>query len=97
MAATTDFKAWLNENLFECDYEDVCSLYNTVESETNNGLFTISRKGERLFVRRDSGEFLMISSEEARSLLLKLIEDNYCEGLGIEGYYSFHREMDKKD
>ena len=37
------------------------------------------------------------ASDAAKETFLKMIEDKYCEDMGIEGYYAFHHAMDKDD
>lgn len=39
----------------------------------------------------------MLASEAARQTFLSIIEDKYCEGMDIEGYYAYHHAMEKGD
>lgn len=39
----------------------------------------------------------VIGGELARHTLLKIINDNYTDSMGIEGYYAIYRAMEKDD
>lgn len=98
MATITDFDEWLEEAIDGGDYSDVYSLYHTITDEVNNGGFQISKNNGRWFVVSGNCEdTLMISTEKARQTLLSIIEERYCEDMDIEGYYYFHRAMEKDD
>lgn len=45
----------------------------------------------------DSDMTLHILNENARTTFLKLIEDTYCEGMNEEGWYAYHKAMEKND
>jgi hypothetical protein len=100
MSTITDFQAWLDGNDLS-DYNDVCSLYHTVEDcEDMNG-FSITKKedsfGIRYFLRSNECGDVLILTERFRNYFLDFIEKSYCEGMNIEGYWSFHHAMEKDD
>lgn len=98
--ATTVFQDWLDQ-IDLSDYNTVYELYEIVQSLESFGSFNIGQaKGssERWIVKSfDTDQPLMISGHKARQTFLDIIEDNYCEGLGIEGFYAFHHAMEKDD
>ena len=99
MATVTDFDTWLEENVDGTDYNDVYSIYQAVNDVTNMGGFEVKKNPQgRIFVSNGfSDETLMIASDAAKETFLKMIEDKYCEDMGIEGYYAFHHAMEKDD
>ena len=99
MATTTDFDTWLEENVDGTDYNDVYSIFQAVNNLTDMGGFEVKKNSNgRIFVSNGlSDETLMISSDAAKETFLKMIEDKYCEDMDIEGYYTFHRAMERDD
>jgi len=99
MATVTDFDTWLEENVDGTDYNDVYSIYQAVNDVTDMGGFEVKKNPQgRIFVSNGfSDETLMIASDAAKETFLKMIEDKYCEDMGIEGYYAFHHAMEKDD
>lgn len=100
MATSQDFKSWLDGIDLE-DYDDVDSLYRTVETLTNYGVFSIAEANGVdngwIVSSEYADESLHIPSEKARQTLLSMIESKYCEGMSEEGWYAFHRAMEKDD
>ena len=99
MASITDFNTWLEGNDLS-DYNDVYSLYNSVANvEEWAGYKTIKGRTEGQYVVSsiECGEDLFLASEKARESFLKTIEEQYCEGMDIEGFYGFHHAMEKDD
>lgn len=100
MATTTNFKGWLDQIDFS-DYNTVYELYQAVESCQSYGSFDVEpAKGsdDRWIVSTyDTEDKLLISGGKAKETLLNIIEDNYCEDMGIEGFYSYHHAMEKDD
>ena len=99
MATVTDFDTWLEENVDGTDYNDVYSIYQAVNDVTDMGGFEVKKNPQgRIFVSNGfSDETLMIASDAAKETFLKMIEDKYCDDIGIEGYYAFHHAMEKDD
>lgn len=101
MPTTTDFSAWLS-CIDLSDYNDVWSLYHTVSDLSNYSSFEITEKKTaneaRYFLKSvECDDTLMLASEKARQTFLAMIEDGYCEGMDIEGYYDYHHAMEKDD
>lgn len=100
MSTTQDFKDWL-DGLELKDYDDIDSLYRTVETLTDYGVFSIAEaNGEDngwIVTSEYADEAIHIASEKARQTLLSMIESRYCEGMSEEGWYAFHRAMEKND
>ena len=99
MATVTDIDTWLEENVDGTDYNDVYSIYQAVNDVTDMCGFEVKKNPQgRIFVSNGfSDETLMIASDAAKETFLKMIEDKYCEDMGIEGYYAFHHAMEKDD
>lgn len=100
MATIADFKEWLEE-IDLTDYDDVDSLYRTVSDLSDYGLFSIqeARGTDNGWILYADGcdDTLHIKTEKARALLLRIIEDDYCEGMSEEGWYAYHKAMEKDD
>ena len=96
---TTDFETWLEDNVDGTDYNEVYSIYQAVNDVADMGCFEVKKNPQgRIFVDNGfSDDTLMIASDAAKETFLKMIEDKYCEDMGIEGYYAFHHAMDKDD
>lgn len=95
---TTNFDDWLDTTDLS-DFNDVYSLYQSVAGVEEFGAYTtISIQEDKFLVEAiDSNEKLLLASDKARNAFLKHIEQNYCEGMDIEGYYGYHHAMEKDD
>ena len=95
-----DFDEWFDLIELE-DYEDVNSLYRSVEECDEYGRFnTQEAKGEDngwIVSELDLDQALHLKSNKAREYFLRTIEDKYCEGMNMEGWYDYHHQMDKDD
>lgn len=98
MGTITDFDEWL-EFIDLSDFNDVYSLYRTVEDLSNWGSFSIEEGSENKYFLKSSecDKTLMLASEKARTAFLKKIESDHCGDLDIESYYSFRHAMEKDD
>lgn len=98
MNSITDFREWL-ESTDLSGYNDVYSLYHSVCNIEDFGSYETVKtsNGGYVVTSCDSDMTLFIASEKARETFLKIIEDDYCEGMDIEGYHAFHRAMEKDD
>lgn len=100
MTTITDFNEWLKENDLS-EHDDIDSLFRTVKELSNYGLFSIKEAkgaGNGWIVYSNGGEnTLHIQTEKARESFLKTIEDRYCGGMPEEGWYEYHRAMEKND
>ena len=97
--ATTDFEMWLDGTDLS-DFNDVYALYHSVAGIEDWGSYkTVRGRGVEQFIvtAADNDESLLLASNKARDTFLKKIEDDYCEGMDIEGYYGFHHAMEKDD
>ena len=95
-----DFDEWFDLIELE-DYEDVNDLYRSVEECTEYGRFnTQEARGEDngwVVTSLDLDYALHLKTEKAREYFLTVIEDKYCEGTSMEGWYDYCRQMEKGD
>ena len=97
---TTDFKDWLSCHVVPTDYQNVYDCYLSIQDKQGNGRYDVKYNFDqgKLFVTpKGTDDTLMIASKKARQKILNMIEDLYCDGMDIEGYYSFHHAMEKDD
>ena len=98
--ATTDFEAWLFCHVLPSDYIDVYNCYTAIQDKSGNGSYDVQYNFDqgKLFVTPvGTNDTLMIATEKARQTILNMIENRYCNGMDIEGYYAFHQAMEKDD
>ena len=97
---TTNFKDWLDQIDFS-DYNTVYGLYQTIETLESYGSFDIEQargSSDRWIVSTyDTDEQLLISGQKAREYILSIIDHDYTEDMGIEGFYAYHHAMEKDD
>ena len=98
---TTDiFDEWLDNVELE-NYDDIDSLYRTVNDLSDYGMFTITEANgvdNGWILKEDGGDIaLHIKTEKARGTFLSIIESRFCEGMSEEGWYAFHKAMEKDD
>ena len=100
MDTTNDFEEWLAENDLS-DYDDVDSLYRTVNELSDYGMFSIKEANGNnngwILYSDDCDKTLHILNENARTGFLRMIEYRYCEGMSEEGWYAYHKAMEKDD
>ena len=99
--ATTDFNDWLDQ-LDLSDYEEIDSLYRAVDEINEYDCFKMeeARGTNNGWVLTCDGydiDPLLIRTEYARQTFLHIIEDRYCDGMSEEGWYDYHRQMEKDD
>jgi hypothetical protein len=71
------------------DFDRVYSLYYAVQREEDWEPYVCHRNDDKLLVELEPGSNgLEIVGELARLLFLATIEQRYCDGLGIEEWYS---------
>lgn len=93
----TEFLAWLNNVDLE-NYEEIYSLYRTVVDKENYGLFEISEEDNKTILKANHmDETLEFESDEDLSKFADLIEEEYMDEMGPEGWYAYHRAMEKDD
>lgn len=97
---TTDFKEWLAANLDGTSYDDVYNLYQSVLHNDQYGTFNTVFNEEQgaYYVCNDAVEgTLLLSSDDAKKNFLNLIESTFCGEMNIDGYYAYHKGMEKDD
>ncbi|MBO7572639.1 MAG: hypothetical protein J6T48_10875 [Bacteroidales bacterium] len=97
--ATTNFKIWIEEiDLSKSDYEEIDSLYRSVNEIGDFGLFKTesTKNGQYIVSCSTIDNKLILASEKARTAFLSIIENEYCDG-NEEGWYAFHKAMEKDD
>ena len=101
MAVTTDFSAWLDCADLD-NYEDVYCLYRSVEECSEYGMFnTQVAKGKNngwiVSASLLDDYSLHLCSQAAKDAFLSKIENRYCDGMSMEGWYAYHHAMEKDD
>lgn len=100
MERTDQFDEWLDTVELE-DYDDVDSLYRTVNDLSDYGVFSIdAARGENngWILKVEGGDMVLhLKTEKARRSFLSILEDRFCEGMSEEGWYAFHKAMEKDD
>ena len=92
------YKAWLENNLDETDYEDIYCLYLAVYNVDSYGMYSAKNDGDRIIVESDTDEEpLVLRDDTERQKLLDYLDDAYGEDIGVEALYSFNRAMEKDD
>lgn len=98
--AITDFSAWL-ACMDLSDYEDIYSLYRSVEEcETYGSFDTQIAKGSNngwIVKATYIDESLHLASEKAKNTFLSMIEKRYFKGMDAEGWYTYMRAIEKDD
>ena len=98
--ATDNFDEWFGNVELE-NYDDVDSLYRTVNDLSDYGMFSIAdangtNNGWILYA--DGYDItLHIKSQLAKDTFLSIIEKRFCEGMSEEGWYAYHKAMEKDD
>ena len=97
---TKDFSEWLI-CMDLSDYEDIYSLYRSVEEcETYGSFETQIAKGSNngwIVKATYIDESLHLASEKAKNTFLSMIENRYFNGMDVEGWYAYMRAMEKDD
>lgn len=89
--------SWLNNIDFE-SYEDIYSLYLTVYSQDDYGMFNYEKKDDVGIITTDTSEDeLELVGEKEHKEFIKIIEQEFMDNMDAEGWYGFHRAMDKDD
>lgn len=99
MSTITDFDLWL-EQADPDHIEEIYCLYHAVADKENWGLYQCKTSDDgKVFIKGDHTEdTLMLASPKAVDAFLSLIEKKYVDSdLEIEGWYAYHRAMEKND
>jgi len=91
---TSNFQEWL-EGADPETPDEVYYLYVAVKNEADMGMWYVLRSGNQWFVKGDSCEdTLRLASDRAKQAFLDHIERAFCEGMDIESWYGFRRNLD---
>lgn len=100
MATTTDFSAWLDCADLE-NYEEVYCLYRSVAECSEYGMFNTqvaNGKNNGWIVSAPYiDDSLHLCSQAAKDAFLSKIENRFCDGMSMEGWYAYHHAMEKDD
>ena len=100
MAATTDFRAWLDCQDFD-DFEEIYSLYHSVLEVNEWGIFkTVHGRKEGSYIVHSTicDDDLLLASQKAHDYFLSEIEKIYCgPEMDIESWYAVKHAMEKDD
>ncbi len=89
--------SWLDSVDLE-NYEEIYSLYRIAYDKGDMGLFKIEEKnGKYILSASHVDEKLEFKNDEELHEFAKFIEDEYMDDMDPEGWYGFHRAMEKDD
>lgn len=90
---TTDIDEWLEAYGPEND-EEAFQLHHALEGQEDYGIYSVSAKGQQLFIQVGGGDTLRLASEKARKLFERRIERFLPDpDLGWEGSEGYRRAM----
>ncbi|MGE0561596.1 MAG: hypothetical protein AB7O47_07255 [Flavobacteriales bacterium] len=79
-------------------YEEIYCLYRAIAETDEYGLFKVYESNGKTFVKSDvMDEELELKDQDQIKEILEIIEDEYMDGMDPEGFYGFHRAMEKDD
>lgn len=88
---------WLNSIDLE-GYEEIYGLYRAVLDKEDYGLFEVTEEDDKITVKaRHVDETLEFDNDDDLKKFADLIEEEYMDEMGAEGWYAFHRAMEKGD
>jgi hypothetical protein len=91
---TTNFEEWLERPNPETPNE-IYYLYEAVKNERDEAMWSVLKRDNQLFVTGDNCEHtLLLASDREKQEFLDHIERTFCEGMGIESWYGFRRNLD---
>ncbi len=80
------------------NYEEIYCLYRIAYEKGDMGLFKIEEKnGKYILSASHVAEKLEFKNDEELHEFAKFIEDEYMDDMDPEGWYGFHRAMEKDD
>lgn len=95
--AESEWLDWLEAVDLE-NYEEIYCLYLVAYNSENYGLFSITNENEKIILKSDHiDETLEFDNEEKLRDFGLFIEEEYMDEMGAEGWYAFHKAMDKDD
>lgn len=90
----TKWLSWLDLD----GYEEIYALYQSVYYIEDYGLFNTYEKNGKIYVKSNvQEEMLELKNTEQRKAMLKIIEEDYMDGMNSDDFYSFNKAMDKDD
>lgn len=93
----SEFLEWLNNVDLE-NYEEIYSLYRTAVDKENYGLFEIFEGQDKIILKANHmDDTLEFENDEDLLKFADLIEEEYMDDMGAEGWYAFHKAMEKDD
>lgn len=88
---------WLSDLDLE-GYEEIYCLYRAISETDEYGLFKAYENDGKVFVKSGvMDEELELSNQDQINEILEIIEDEYMDGMDSEGFYAFHKAMEKDD
>ena len=88
---------WIS-NLDLEGYEEIYCLYQSVAEIDEYGFFKAYKKDGHIFVKSDlMDDELELKNSTQQKEMLEIIEEEYMDGMDSEGFYGFHRAMEKND
>jgi hypothetical protein len=96
MNTQTDFELWLSVNQ-PSDPDEIYNLYRAVKDEQTVGGWEVTKSNNSICVKGIDG-WVAITSKSAKDLFLNLIDNLKGDpSQTMEGWYEFHRSMNKND
>jgi len=79
-------------------YDDIHSLYRSVSENDDYGMFSTTENNNKYYVKSDiADEVLELKNKGQKDEMLEIIVNEYMGEMDPEGFYSFHRAMEKDD
>jgi Holliday junction resolvase len=95
--AESEWLEWLEAVDLE-NYKEIYCLYLTAFNSENYGLFSITNVNDKIILKAGHmDETLEFENDEKLRDFALFIEEEYMEDMGAEGWYAFHRAMEKDD
>ena len=95
--AESEWLDWLEAVDLE-NYEEIYSLYLTAYNSASYGIFSITEDIDKTILKANHvAETLEFENEEKLNDFALFIEEEYMEEMGAEGWYAFHKAMEKDD
>lgn len=87
---------WI-DNIDLDNYQEVYSLYLSVETEGDFGLFKSVFDEANITITNYANQKLKINNEDEKTALFEYLSDEYMNGLDAETYYSLNYALEKDD
>lgn len=92
MPNTTDFEVWLEDN--EPDgYEEIYTLYRSVEDRESNGIWVVTNAGDKTFVTGSNSTLQLLSEKARRAFLAAVVALKSDPEMDMESWYGYERNM----